>query len=147
MSSVEVLRIHEVAREVDEEVMKMFPNVKTLLIIEDCDDYYFDPIFNFREISKHWPNLENLGWKAYTDTRFDVMYQLDAIITGLPENFCEKLSDKFRKLDYVSAAEAFDYQLKRTNSSILDLKGKETKKKPRKLLGTNLTLLFRIEKI
>lgn len=125
MSSVEVLRFRQGDGIVSEETMKMFPNVKTLLIIDPFD--YFNPIFDFQEISKHWPNLENLGWQMSIETRHDVTFQLDALVTGLPEYLCEKLSEKFRGSDYLSATKALDYQLERVNPSILDLKGNETK--------------------
>lgn len=127
--SVEVLRIsldYEDITELIENNMKMTPNVKTLVL---DTDYSFaldsdSELVDFGKFSKHWPKLEHFGWQIDIATHCCLPYKLDAAITGLPEKFCKKLSEKFRKKNRLSSTEVAANHLNREKSSILDLKGR-----------------------
>lgn len=123
MPSVETLRIWNTLEAVNSPSMKSFPNVKTLLLmddlrIEDIDRFNF---INFQCISTNWPNLKYLGWHIVALDRMEVLYYLDSTVTGLPVNVCKDLSEKFWNEHHLPSASADAY---RSESSIINLKGK-----------------------
>lgn len=112
--------------EFNENFMKITPNVRTLLIVADSS---FDPehtvLVDFKKISKNWPKLENFGWQIDATVQSNLLHKLDAVITGISENLCKELSEKFRSKNHLSASELAMYQLEHIKTPILAMKGKE----------------------
>lgn len=110
--------------EFNENDMRLTPNVKTLIV---DGDYSFQlnekALVDFAKISKNWPKLESFGWQIDVGTHHSLLQKLDALISGLPENVCKNLSEKFRSKNRLSPFEVAEHHLKREKSSILDLKG------------------------
>ncbi len=127
MPSVEVLRIYGGEnKEHKEKLMKATPNVTTLLLVED--DFPWtdnaDVAIDFQKIVTSVPKLESLGLHICRPLYRQLLYKLDAAMTGLPEKFCKELSKKFRTKRHLPADEIATYQLRREKASILDLKGR-----------------------
>ncbi|XP_037048254.1 uncharacterized protein LOC119082766 [Bradysia coprophila] len=121
--SVEVLRISMVNRQVIGKLMRMVPNVKRLLIMQDKSfRLRRGAQISFEDISTYLPKLTMLGWMVHACTHLSFMHELDALITGLPVDLCKKLSTKFRDKTKLSEKEISHYHSKRQRSSILDLK-------------------------
>lgn len=105
-----------------EKLMKMTPNVKTLLIVT----YDHEPLtINFNAISTYLPKLNSLGWQIYAESHQQLQYKLDAMITGFSEKFCKKMAVKLRNKDHLSAETVDSYEEYRKYYSILNLKGKK----------------------
>lgn len=100
-------------------LMKATPNVKTLLILED--DFIWP---NFHDIFDNLTKLKSLGWLINSATHHELLYKLDAVVTGLHPKLCKIMSKKFRHKNCLSPEELVSYQLRPENSSILNLKGK-----------------------
>lgn len=86
--------------------------MKTLsLLIDDYANGFmgFD-VMGFQSFATFWPNLEYIGWQIYTWDRREVMYELDAIITGLPTIVCKQLAEKFRDREHLSPSKAPAHQ-------------------------------------
>lgn len=104
--------------------MKATPNVKTLLLFDDFNYSETNRLVNgFRVIVNNLTKLESFGWLISDITHHGLLYSLDVAMTGLPEEFCKEMSEKFRNKDHIAADELASYQLQRHKSSILDLKG------------------------
>lgn len=129
MPSVEVLRIcGDTSLKSNEKLMTTIPNVKTLLLLEETYppvEWKTDFINCFRAIANNFTNLESLRLLILRKSYHELLYSLDAAITGLPEEFCKETSMKFRNKDRLSADELVSHQLIRQNSSILNLKGRK----------------------
>lgn len=110
--------------EYDETLMKLTPNVKTLLVGGTQDR---PPTMNFKVISTHLKTLENLGWQIYANSQQGLQSNciMDSIITGFSGTFCKKKSAQFRDKDHLPAQTVASYERYRKNFSILDLKGRE----------------------
>ncbi|XP_037027819.1 uncharacterized protein LOC119068331 [Bradysia coprophila] len=125
MASLEVLRIYGsklVKRK--EKLIKATPNVTTLLLVEDEFPWTANvrlPV-DFQKITTNLPKLESLGLLICRPLYSDLLYKLDAVITGLPEKFCKELSKKFRTKNHLSPDEIAMYESRREKASILDLK-------------------------
>lgn len=131
MSSIKVLRIYgKTSPESREKLLKMTPNVKTLLLCEYCPNC--DPITGrnykfingFRVILNNLPKLQTFEWVISQSIHLELLYSLDAAVTGLPEYFCWEMSEKLLNEDNLSANDLALIELEREHSSILDLKGK-----------------------
>ena len=124
LPSIEILRITGGDRLVLQQMMRMTPNVKTLLIV-DLHSYWFasEAIVNFEDLATYVPKLEHFGWQRFFHPNRYSMHKLDEVITGLPANLCKKLTEKFRNKDSLSATQLSAYQRKRIHPSIIDLKG------------------------
>lgn len=117
MPKVELLRI-VYETEYDETLMKLTPNVKTLLIGGTHDK---PPSMNLKAMANHLKTLENLGWHIFAET----CCGLDSIITGFSKKFCKKMSLQFRDKDLPLPWQTVaSYQKYRNNYSILNLRGK-----------------------
>ncbi|XP_037042724.1 uncharacterized protein LOC119079042 [Bradysia coprophila] len=120
LPNIEILRVSwKRNRHVFAELIKRTPNVKTLAIRDDYS-FWFRRVrhINFEEISTYLPKLENLSWQIHIKNSF--WYKLDAVITGLPANFCKSLAEEFRNENDLSADKVSKYW-KRCNPSIHDL--------------------------
>lgn len=120
MPSILVLRIFgDMSTECKDNLMKATPNVTKLFIDENSD-----PLSSFRTIANYLTKLQSFYWSfcRYTHRR-DLMYSLDAAITGLSEEFCKENSVKFRSKDSLNPDEIASHQLQSRDPSILDLKG------------------------
>lgn len=152
MPNVEVLRIFggysQHSQQSKLNLMKATPNVKTLLITED-DFIWSNTNFstNFRDIFDNLTKLERLGWLIHTATHHEVLYKLDAAVTGLPSILCKKMSKKFLHKTFLSPEELVSYQLHPENSSILNLKGKEARMNKVRIYLKIFFFIFRIETI
>lgn len=124
MPSIEILRVvGTFGTKFEETLLKATPNLTTLIIEEDDITWDKTVSINFELIANSLPKLQSFGWLIRRVTHHDLLHSLDAAITGLPENLCRKLSNKFRNMDSLTAAALAAYQLKPRNPSILDLKG------------------------
>lgn len=105
-------------------LMKMMPNVKTLVF--DGEDGEL-PSVNFGAIASHLTRLENLKWQFHPESLDELQSscELDAMITGLSDQFCKKLSVQLRNVDKLSASKIASYRAKREYASLLDLKGRK----------------------
>lgn len=103
------------------ELIKRTPNVTTLSIREDKSIQLNQTPLNFGDISMYLPKLQNFSW--HISMSRSLRYKLDALITGLPEDFCRQLAKKFRYNNNMSMERISRY-LKPLNSSIIDLSGK-----------------------
>lgn len=127
MPSIEILRMYgNPPPENKEKFLKMTPNVKTFLLAEDTpyQDVRDNFIKGFQVIVNNLTKLETFGWVFLKLTHQDLLYKLDAAITGFPEDFCEKMSLKFRTENMLSANDRASIEPQRKHSTILDLKGK-----------------------
>lgn len=123
MPNVESLTIIDNC-EYDEKLMKMTPNVKTLIVKEEIMDEL--PNMNFEAIASHLTKLENLKWQFPAKSRDNLQSscELDAMITGFSKIFCKKMSVQFRDKDKLSGRKIASYETKRKYASILDLTGR-----------------------
>lgn len=108
----------------------MTPNVKTLFLTaderfdwKDTASIYID----FKKIYKNLTKLENFGWQICGGTHHELLFKLDAVITGLPEKSCKEMSKLWRYKDELSAQMSDSFQIEGPRSSILDLKGEHEK--------------------
>lgn len=130
LPSVATLRISlNSSSNVLDDLIKRTPNVKTMSIAVSYDDsldysYVFSPlpIVNYKNISIYLPKLENLRWHFFFEEH-KVDYQLDALITGLPQHLWYALAKKLRYIDHLPEDEIQNYW-EPCNPSLLDLKGK-----------------------
>lgn len=124
MPKVELLIIVDDGDRYDEKLMKMMPNVKTLLVAGEDDE---PPRMNFAAISTHLTKLENLGWMVYASSQRHLQSscKLESLITGFPIKLCKKMSVQFRDKDNLSAQEVASYEWKRKYSSIVSLAGRK----------------------
>lgn len=106
----------------DDKLMKMTPNVKTLQVLNSCDD---PPSMNFHDISIYLPKLDNLRWQMYGKSQHDLQSScdVDAMITGYSKTFCKVKSAEFREKDYLTQQEVTSYGPYRRYSALVDLKG------------------------
>lgn len=152
MPKVELLQIvGDSSAKYNEKLMKMTPNVKTLLIVAYEHEYslYGSPTIDFNAISTYLPKLENLGWQIYAKSHQQLQYKLDAMITGFSEKFCKKVSVKFRSRNHLSARKVDFYNDEyRKYYSILNLNGKNrTREIIRKFFRFFSLIICRIETI
>lgn len=108
----------------DEKIMKMTPNVKTLVFDGEEDEL---PSTNFDAIVSHLAKLENLKYLLYVES-LEELYsscELDAMLTGFSEQFCKRMSVQFRNKDKLTAREIAAYETKRHHHSIVDLTGRK----------------------
>lgn len=105
-------------------LMKMLPNVKTLLLEGEEDEM---PNVDYHDISTHLTKLETLQWHFYAGSQRELHSNcdLDCIITGFSEKFCTEKSLLFRDKENLSAQEIDMYEMRRKHFSILDLKGEK----------------------
>lgn len=133
MLSVEVLQIYEdlsPRAQHKEKLMQITPNIKTLILSEGTPftNYGVESFVDgFRVILNNLKKLEVFGWTVWRMTHHDLLYSLDAAITGFPEDFCKKMSAKLRNKDGLSAQQITSHERLREHSSILQLKGKGVK--------------------
>lgn len=108
----------------DEKLMKMTPNVTTLLVSNDSDCL---PSLDFHAISTYLPKLENLGWEIHGKSQHDLQSScdVDALITGYSKTFCKVKSTEFRDKDCLSQQEVASYERYRRYTSLVDLKGSD----------------------
>lgn len=127
LPNVEVLRIVFDDR-YDEKLMRMTPNVKTLLVSNESDT---EPSLNFHAISIYLPKLEYLRWEIRGNSQHDLQStcEVDSHLTGFSRTFCKVKSVEFRDSDSLSSGEAASYERHRQYTSLVDLKGRKTKKK------------------
>lgn len=108
----------------DEMLMKLTPNVKTLVFDGEEDEL---PSTNFNAIITHLTKLENLKYLLYVQS-LEESYsscELDAMLTGFSEKFCQRMSVQFRNKDKLTAREIAKYGAKRHHHSIMDLTGRK----------------------
>lgn len=123
MPNVEFLRILGDCK-YDEKLMKMTPNVKTLVFDGEDDEL---PSTNFNAIISHLTKLENLEYLLYVES-LDVLYsscELDAMLTGYSDQFCKRMSVQFRNKDKLTAREIASYETKRHHNSIREITGRK----------------------
>lgn len=152
LPTLETLRITSGNRQKIAHLMKLTPNVKTLVIMDDGIVWYGDTngMVNFKDISLFLPKLENFSWQMCIGTkdmsRIHRMYDFDAKITGLPVGLCKTLAAKMRGRgrNDLSAEEIAKYHLMRgeCQASILDLKGENLKRKRSASTARNLLGFF-----
>lgn len=109
----------------DEKLMKMTPNVKTLVFEGEEDEL---PSVNFDAIALHLTSLENLKWQFHAESPEELQSscELDAMITGFSEQFCKKLSVQLRNVEALSARKIASHKANREYTSLLDLKGRKS---------------------
>lgn len=108
----------------DAKLMKMTPNVKTLVFEGEEDEL---PSVNFGAIALHLTRLENLKWQFHAGSLDELQSscKLDSMITGFSERFCKKLSVQLRNVDELSARKIAAHTANREYTSLLDLKGRK----------------------
>lgn len=123
MPKVELLEI-VFETEYDETLMKLTPNVKTLLVGSTGDN---PPAMNFKAIAEHLKTLKNLGWHIHGESQKDLQSScvLDSIITGLSTALCKKMSALFRNKEGLTQQTVASYEKYRKMFSLLDLRGRE----------------------
>lgn len=143
MSNVEHLTIVGDCK-YDELLMKMTPNVKTLVFDGEDDEL---PDMNFTAIAKHLTKLETLKWEFHVESPDELLSscELDAMITGFTDQFCKTLSIQLRNVDHLSARKIASYEKKRQYSSLVDLKGMEISIQPIFYRYRDGKLCYRIE--
>lgn len=148
LPKVEFLRIFHDDR-YDEKLMKLTPNVKTLLVSNTSDT---PPSLNVDAIATQLPKLENLGWEICGKSQHDLQSscEVDSLITGYSKTFCKVKSNEFRNRDYLSSREIAAYARHRRYTSLLDVKRKREKHKSTfksEFLFSNSIFTHRIETI
>lgn len=122
LPKVEFLAIHYDDR-YDEKLMKMTPNVKTLLVSNGSEG---SPSMNFHDIATYLPKLEHLSWTICGNSQhaLQTTCDLDGLLTGYSKVFCKVKSVEFRDKRYLSKREVADYEQYRRYTSLVDLKGR-----------------------
>lgn len=110
-------------------LLKITPNVKTLFLTSFCygsnvvEALAF--VNRYRDVLNNLTYLETMKWTISSMTHKELLFTLDAAVTGLSPKFCKELSKKFIDQDNVSSFELAAIEQLREHSSLVALKGKQ----------------------